>query len=93
MHDISYAYILYILILSQNTYWNPSIHDCSPSSEDVDVLQISIDIGELRSEAEELRAQVLTLQADRDALVIQKKKMEVTGLLNSWIPVFSDCAN
>ena len=68
-----------------------SIHDCSPSSEDVDVLQISIDIGELRSEAEELRAQVLTLQADRDALVIQKKKMEVNGLLNSWIPVFSDC--
>ena len=55
-----------------------TVHDDSPSSEDANVLQISIEIGELRSEAEELRAQVLTLQADRDAIATEKKKMEVT---------------
>ena len=60
-----------------------TVHDDSPSSEDANVLQISIEIGELRSEAEELRAQVLTLQADRDAIATEKKKMEVTNYLKS----------
>ena len=60
-----------------------TVHDDSPSSEDANVLQISIEIGELRSEAEELRAQVLTLQADRDAIATEKKKMEVTSYLKS----------